>query len=246
MATQPRSFCSLFFAAPLLALGMCAAHADEASVRKGIEDFIHAPTPIVDSVTRTQQSGLYEVLLISGELLYTDEAVSFIIDGHIIDTRTRKDLTGARLEQLAGIDFKSLPLKQAIKRVNGNGKRTIVTFEDPNCSYCKKMTQELQKIKDVSIYTFLIPILSPDSETIARNIWCAKNQSSAWLDWIVDGKEPKTRECDSSSIDRNLALSKKLRISGTPTLFLADGTRIGGYREADAVEQALEDVKVAK
>jgi thiol:disulfide interchange protein DsbC len=244
---MPRSPRSLFSAASvLLALGMSTAHADETSVRKSIEAFIRAPVPVVESVTRTQQAGLYEVILMNGELIYTDDAVSFIIDGHIIDTHTRKDLTGARLEQLSAIDFKTLPLKQAIKRVNGNGKRIIATFEDPNCSYCRRMTQELQKIKDVSIYTFLIPILSPDSESKSRNIWCAKDPSAAWLAWIVDAKEPKALECDSSAIDRNRALSQKLRITGTPTLFLADGTRIGGYRAANELERALAEVKAGK
>jgi thiol:disulfide interchange protein DsbC len=235
---------SLLCAAPLLlALGMSAAHANEASVRKAVEAFFKAPTAVVDTVTRTRQAGLYEIVLVTGELIYTDEAVSFFIDGHIIDTRTRKDLTGARLEQLSAIDFKTLPLTQAIKRVNGNGKRILVTFEDPYCSYCKRMTEELQKVKDVSIYTFLFPILSPESAVKSRSIWCAKDPSAAWLAWIVDAKEPQSPDCDSSVIERNVALGRKLRINGTPTLFLADGTRIGGYREAGEVEHALAEVK---
>lgn len=237
-----------FFHVPFLAVSFlltCAAgsaSADEASVRKALEAFFAAPVPVVESVTRIPQGGLYEAVLINGQLFYTDETVSFIVDGRIIDTGTRRDLTEARLAKLSAIDFKTLPLDQAIKRANGNGKRVLATFEDPNCTYCKKLGQELQKVKDVTIYTFLVPILAQDSDVKSRNIWCAKDKSAVWRDWIISGKTPAEAKCDASAIDRNMELAKKLRVSGTPTLFFTDGTRIGGYRDAEGLEQALQEV----
>jgi thiol:disulfide interchange protein DsbC len=221
----------------LLALASGMASADEASVRREVEKYVGVP--VVESVSRLPHGGLYEVVLNSGELIYTDDAVSFIIDGRIIDTKTRRDITRARLEKLATIDFKSLPLEQAVKRTNGNGKRVVVTFEDPNCGYCKVLGQELEKVKDITIYTFLYPILSEDSATKSRDIWCAKDKAAAWLDWIVKDKTPKTAECDIAAIERNMLLGRKLRITGTPTLFFADGSRIGGYRDAAGIEETL-------
>lgn len=226
----------------LLALVVPSAFADEASVRKDVEAFIAAPMPVVETVTRIPQGGLYEILFVDGSLYYTDEAVSFFIEGRIIDTRTRQDITGVRLAKLAAIDFKTLPLARAVKRVNGNGKRVLATFEDPHCGFCKKLGQELQKVKDVTVYTFLYPILSPDSESMSRDIWCARDKAAAWVDWVVAGKTPKAAECDSSVIDSNVALGRKLRVTGTPTLFFADGSRVGGYLDAGALEQALETV----
>jgi len=243
---MPRFFrLPLFAASFLLACAPGSAFADEASVRKAVEAFFAAPVPVVDSVIRIPQGGLYEVVLINGQLFYTDETVGFIVDGRIVDTKTRRDLTEARLAKLSAVDFKTLPLDQAIKRVNGNGKRVIATFEDPNCTYCKKLGQELQKVKDVTIYTFLVPILAQDSDIKSRDIWCAKDKSAAWLDWIISGKTPAEAKCDAAAIDRNVELAKKLRISGTPTLFLTDGTRLGGYRDAGDLEQALKEA-VAK
>ncbi|MDR2092809.1 MAG: DsbC family protein [Azoarcus sp.] len=229
-----------FVAGLLLAFAVTAASADEAAVRKKFEAFANAPVPIVESVTRIPQGKLYEILLINGDLYYTDEAVSFLLEGSIIDTKTRRNITLARLEKLASIDFKSLPLEQAVKRVNGNGKRILATFEDPHCGFCKKLGQELQKVKDVTIYTFLYPILSPDSESMSRHIWCAKDKAAAWVDWVVENKTPPTAKCDSAVIERNVELGRKLRITGTPTLFFADGSRAGGYLDADALEQRLE------
>ncbi len=224
-----------------LTLGAAAVQASEEGVKKGIEAFIGAPA--VEAVTRVGYGELYEVILKSGELVYTDAKVSFIIDGRIIDTRTRSDVTEARLNQLASIDFSSLPLERAIKQVKGNGKRVIASFEDPNCAFCKRLAAEFEKMDDVTIYTFLYPILSEDSGAKSDNIWCAKDRAKAWTDWVVGGKVPAKASCDTATIARNVELGQSLRINGTPTIFLADGSRIGGYVARAELEKALAAVK---
>lgn len=214
-----------------------AAGAGEDSVRKGIEAFIGASA--VESITKTPYGGLYEVVLDSGELIYTDEAVSFIVDGRVIDTKTRRDMTQARMTELSGIDFKVLPLADAIKQVKGNGSRIVASFEDPNCGYCKRYGQELTQVTDVTIYTFLYPILGDDSTQKSRDIWCAEDKAKAWNEWILENKVPPTATCDSAVVDRNVALGRKLRVNGTPTVFVADGRRVGGYVTAAQLEAAL-------
>ncbi len=232
-------FKSVFLAGAVLLSSL--AQADEESVRKSVEAFVGVPSS-VESVTRTTYSGLYEVVLKSGELVYTDEQVSFLLDGRVIDTRTRRDVTQARLNQLSAIDFSTLPLDQAVKQVKGNGKRVIATFEDPNCGYCKRLAKELTKVNDVTIYTFLYPILSADSMTKSQNIWCAKDKAKIWNDWVLNEKTPPAQSCDASVIDRNVALGQKLKIHGTPTLFLSDGSRIGSFVPAADLEKALDAV----
>ncbi|HRQ58330.1 MAG TPA: DsbC family protein [Azoarcus taiwanensis] len=214
--------------------------ADVGSVRQGVEAFVGAP--VVDSVSETRFGGLYEVVLRSGELVYTDANVSFIVDGRIIDTETRRDVTQARLTELASIDFSALPFDQAIKQVRGDGSRVIASFEDPNCGFCKRLAQELELIDDVTIYTFLYPILNEDSVRKSRNIWCASDQAAAWNEWILRGVTPPDVSCDSSSVDANVAFGQQMRIQGTPTMFLADGRRLGGYMQAPQLEQALSSV----
>lgn len=227
---------SFFFAAGV-------AHADEASVRKNMENFLNAPA--VESVKKTPYGGLYEVVLKSGELLYTDDKVGFIIDGSLIDAKSRKNVTQARMAQLMKIDFATLPLEQAIKQVRGNGKRIIASFEDPNCGYCKRLAKDLLNLKDTTIYTFLYPILSPDSTEKSKNIWCAKDKAAAWNDWMTAGKIPPAAaaNCDTSAVDKNVALGQKLKVSGTPTIFTADGNRLPGAVPLAQLEQAMNQVK---
>lgn len=226
----------------MLALGaVTLAHADEAEVKKSMEAFIGAPA--VESVKRTEYGGLYEVVLKNGQLVYTDVKNSFIIDGSIIDTATRRDVTQLRMNQLSAIDFSKLPLDQAVKLVKGKGTRVIATFEDPNCGYCKRLGKELAEMDDITVYTFLYPILSEDSRTKSDNIWCAKDQGKAWTDWVINGKTPATANCDTATVARNVELGQSLRINGTPTIFLADGTRIDGYVPRAELEKALAAVK---
>ncbi|MDD2666945.1 DsbC family protein [Zoogloea sp.] len=231
------------FARSLLVTLLCAAGvahaADEASVKKGLESFLNAPA--VENVKKTPYGGLYEVLLKSGELLYTDANVTFILDGALIDAKSRKNVTQARLTQLQKIDFASLPLDQAIKQVRGNGKRVIASFEDPNCGYCKRLAKDLLGLKDATVYTFLYPILSPDSTEKSKNIWCAKDRAGAWNDWMTAGKVPAAAPagCDTSAVDKNVALGQKIKVSGTPTIFTADGHRLPGAVPLAQLEQAM-------
>ena len=143
----------------ILLLTTGAARADEASVRKAVEAWMGGK---VDGVKKTSLLGLYEIQS-GNEIYYTDEKVSLIIDGSIIDTRTRTNLTQERLNKLSAIKFSDLPLELAVKTVRGDGKRVVATFEDPNCGYCKKLAKEMQGMSNVTVYTFLLPILTRDS-----------------------------------------------------------------------------------
>ncbi|MBL8405924.1 MAG: DsbC family protein [Dechloromonas sp.] len=227
-----------------LSLAMaCAsfAMADEADIRKVMEAKLGTK---VEGVAKSGYLGLYEVYA-DGTIFYTDEKVSaIVVGGQLIDAKTMKNVTDERMRKLTAIRFGDLPLERAIKQVRGDGKRVLATFEDPNCGYCKRLAKELQKLDNVTVYTFLLPILSEDSVRKSRQIWCAPDRAKAWNDWMVDGKAPAGREdCDTSAITKNQDFGRKLNISGTPTLFFGDGERIPGAVPLARIEQKLNQVK---
>jgi len=170
--------------------------------------------------------GFYEVQ-VGMDMVYTDEKVSWVMQGQLVDAMTRRDVTRASLESLSNIPFDKLPLDLAIKQVKGSGKRKVAVFEDPNCGYCKQLRHTLQQVDDVTIYTFLYPILAPDSADKSRTIWCAKDPAAAWDEWMLHGKMPAAARCDAP-IDKVLALGKQLMVSGTPTLYFENGTHTSG------------------
>ena len=235
------------FIAPLLMLASvsaAAADAGDAAIRKGVQ--ARFPDLQVESVQKTPFAGIYEVV-VGGRILYTDERVSYIFVGNLIDARgaQERDLTRERSSQLAVTTLKRAS-DQAIKRVRGNGKRVIYTFEDPNCGYCKQLQKELVKLNDVTIYTFLWPILSQDSVDKSRAIWCSRDRAKAWDDVMLRGVVAQgDGKCDVP-FDKNHELTQRFGIRGTPAIFLADGRMLGGYTPAAELEQAMNAAATAK
>ena len=227
-------------AAGLAALLLClnAAVADEAAIRKTIAERL-PDFPKIDEVTKTPIPGLYEVRM-GTEVIYSDELGNHLIEGSLIDTRTKGNLTEARVAKLTAIDFASLPLKDAMVWKTGTGARRIAVFADPNCGYCKKFERDLQQVKDVTVYTFLIPILGGDSPEKSANIWCAKDRTATWRDWMIEGKAPpRSMGACETPMARNLALSRKHKVNGTPAIVFEDGTRVPGAMGAEAMEKQL-------
>ena len=216
-----------------------AAVAQEAVIRKNLAERL-PDLPKIDEVTKTPIPGLYEVR-IGTEILYTDERGDHIIEGSIIETKGRSNLTQARIDKITAIDFAALPLKDAIVWKQGSGARKLVVFADPNCGYCKKFETEMQQVKDVTVYTFLIPILGGDSPEKSRNIWCAKDNAAVWRDWMIKGAAaPRSMgTCDASALQRNLAMARKYRVTGTPALVFEDGKRVPGAMAPEQVEKQL-------
>ncbi len=180
---------------------------------------------------------------IGSELIYVDQRGRYaFVEGQMIDLQDNRNLTQARMEELLRIDFaKDLPLDLAIKQVNGNGKRVMAVFEDPNCSYCRKLRRELVNVKDVTIYTFAYPILAPDSEKKSRQALCAKDRVTAWNDLMVSGKVPDNDGTCATQLDRLTELGRKLKVTGTPTIFFTNGKRVPGALSIQQLEQALRE-----
>ena len=220
-----------------------AALADEAAIRKNLAERL-PNFPKIDEISKTPVPGLFEVRM-GTDIVYADESGNFLLQGALIDTRTRTDITQARIDKLTAIDFASLPLKDAMLIRQGTGARKVVVFSDPNCGYCKRLERDLLGLKDVSIYTFLYPILGPDSSAKSKDIWCAKDPAKAWRAWMLDGLVPAkvTSSCDSAAIERNTDMGKKYKVQGTPAMVFEDGSRAPGAIPAAQIEARLAAAK---
>jgi len=234
-----KTFLRATLAVALTATLASACLAQEAVIRENLVKRLPG-LPQIDEVNKTPIPGLYEVRM-GTEIVYTDEHGDHIIEGSITETKTRSNLTQARIDKLTAIDFAALPLKDAIVWKQGTGARKLVVFADPNCGYCKKFETEMQQVKDVTVYTFLYPILGGDSPDKARNIWCAKDNGAVWRNWMINGTAPMRSmgQCDTAALQRNVALGKKYRVNGTPALVFEDGKRVPGAMGPEQVEKQL-------
>jgi thiol:disulfide interchange protein DsbC len=225
---------------PLAHAASAAKKPDPAAIKKTLET--RYPQVHVVDIAPAPIAGLFEVY--TGEnIVYTNDTGDYLLPGPLIETATRRNLTVDRIDARNTIDFATLPLDKAIKTVKGNGGRTMAVFSDPDCPFCKELEKELVSVDNVTIYTFLFPItdLHPDAGNKARAIWCSADRARTWADWMHDGKAATAPAdaCKAEVIADINELGKKLRISSTPTTFLADGKRIGGTVPAADLEQAL-------
>ena len=227
-------------AALVLALAASTATmGQEAAIRKNLAERLPNFPPI-DEVSKTPIPGIFEVR-VGTDIFYTDDKGDHVFQGALIDTRTRTNLTEARIDKLTAVAFNDLPLKDAIVFKQGSGQRRMAVFVDPNCGYCKRFERDLVQIKDVTIYTFVYPILGPDSTAKSRDIWCAKDAAKTWRAWMIDGVTPPKvmGTCSTAALDRNLEFGRKFRVQGTPAVFFEDGTRRPGALPVDQVEKLL-------
>ncbi|HEY5290789.1 MAG TPA: DsbC family protein [Burkholderiales bacterium] len=232
---------ALVLLAPVLVLAQATEPAgkltSEAIIKRTLESRLGGVK--VEAVAKTPYLGLYEVRL-DGEILYTDEKLNYIFSGNIIDAKSMQNLTEKRMRELTAVKWENLPLDAAVKTVRGNGKRTLAVFSDPNCPYCKRFEKDLAKVDDVTIYTFLYPILSQDSHEKANAVWCSADKSKAWSELMLNGTVPAAARCDTP-IQKNLELGRKYRVTGTPTLIFANGERVPGAIPQAQLEKLLAD-----
>ena len=217
------------------------AAASEATVKQAMQK--KYPDIRIESVIKTPLAGIYEVFA-GGEVIYADENVNYlIVRGRLIDIARKTDLTDERMRALTAVKFDQLPLDLAFRKVQGNGTRKVAYFSDPNCPYCKKIEPDLAKLENVTIYIFLYPVLGQDSYEKSKAVWCSKDRVKVWDEMMLNGNPPKTAGTCDTPIEKILAYGRQKGISGTPTLFFADGQRVTGAIPADQLKKLLDGAR---
>ncbi|MCA3071422.1 MAG: DsbC family protein [Rhodocyclaceae bacterium] len=239
-------------AAPILAIllalaggsGVAAAQTPEDNLRKLVE--AKMPGERVREIRRTPLPGVYEVAF-GNRLFYADEGLNYLIIGQIIESATNRNLTDQRLRQLTAIDVKQLPLDAAIKTVKGDGRRILYVFSDPLCPFCSQLEQELQKVTNVTVYTFLTPVeqMRPGSRNRALEIWCSSDRRRAWDEWMLKQVAPVSKPTCRNPLEQVVKLSDKLGFTVTPTLVFADGAVLSGMIPAAQIEKFMNAVAPA-
>lgn len=227
-------------AAALFSTGVATAAAD-ANLDRISAKIVSMMGVKPDSVKPAPVPGLYEVVINRSRVFYVDANAKYLIAGRIFDAATETDLTAQRVEELSRIDWKELPLNDAIKVVYGKGERKIAVFTDAKCTYCRILERTLRDIGNVTVYNFMYPILN--SREMARNIVCAKDPAKAFQEHMLEGKDPAVNRCETGVLDRNLALGQLYSITGTPAIIFADGTKFAGAMPADQLRKALDTIQ---
>lgn len=232
---------AVLFAAVISAALCGSAAAEPAELRANLAKLL-PQAPKVDEVTPSPIPGLWLVRA-GGHIVYSNAEGTILVEGHMVDLKTRANLTQAALAKALAVDFDALPLKDAfVAHRQGKGERRLAVFADPNCGYCKRFEPDLAKLENVTVYVFPLAILGPGSETASRNIVCAQDPGKAWRDWMLSGTAAPAAaaSCDSSAVARNMAFATANGITGTPTTFFTNRDRAAGAMPLDQLRARLD------
>jgi thiol:disulfide interchange protein DsbC len=239
----------IFFLAVAAVFFSLPVFADEAQIRQALEAKLGGIK--VDGVQVTPVPGIFEVRFQARDgpqIVYTDALGAYLFSGSLVEVKSGRDLTEERLLKLTAIEFNSLPLDMAVKIQRGNGRRTLAMFSDPYCPYCRRLEQALLQLDDITIYVFMYPVIRPENADQSRAVWCSKDRAKAWLELAASDrpKVPTASPSCANPVDKLLELGRSLRVTGTPTLFFANGERAGGGMELAALRMKLDEVAKQK
>ncbi|NNH39781.1 DsbC family protein [Acinetobacter terrae] len=194
----------------------------------------------IENIQTTDMKGIYSGSM-DGQVVYVGEDAQHILVGSMYRLSDQKNLTKDLVLKQNSIDWKKLPLQDAVKSVRGNGKRQIAIFSDPNCPYCKQLETELSKLNDVTIYTFIYPIKN-QSIAVSKQVFCEKAPALAWSNLISKGIQPSSKKTCANPIERNLSLGKSLGLNGTPAIIFSNGFKVMGSHPAQEIEKMWKEL----
>ncbi|NNH24911.1 DsbC family protein [Acinetobacter terrestris] len=194
----------------------------------------------IENIQSTDMKGIYSGSM-DGQVVYLGEDAQHILVGSMYRLSDQKNLTQDLVLKQNSIDWKKLPLQDAVKSVRGNGKRQIAIFSDPNCPYCKQLEAELSKLNDVTIYTFIYPIKT-QSIAVSKQVFCEKYPALAWSNLISKGIQPSSKKTCANPVERNLSLGKSLGLTGTPAIIFSNGFKVMGSHPAQEIEQMWKEL----
>ena len=198
------------------------------------------PNLKIENIQATEMKGIYSGSM-DGQVVYVGEDTQHILIGSMFRLSDQKNLTKDLMLKQNSIDWKKLPLQDAVKMVRGNGKRQIAVFSDPNCPYCKQLETELTKLNDVTIYTFIYPIKT-QSIAVSKQVFCEKDPALAWSNLIAKGIQPSSKKTCANPIERNLSLGKSLALNGTPAIIFSNGFKVMGAYPAQEIEKMWQEL----
>ncbi len=200
-----------------------------------------APTPL---------TGLYEVIVGNGDVLYITKDGGHIIAGNVFEAGTGKNLTKERQNELR--QDANPRREKAMNAVDetemvvfapeGETKYTVNVFTDVDCGYCAKFHKERHKLNEggVKVRYLAFPRAGVKSATYKTmvSVWCAADRQQAMTDAKARIKV-KSAKCKNPVKDQ-LELGQSIGITGTPAMVLSDGELVPGYMPAKNLISLLE------
>jgi thiol:disulfide interchange protein DsbC len=215
-----------------------SAYANEDAVKKALTASM--PTAKIESVKPSEIKGIYEAT-IEGNVFYVSEDGKYLLQGHLIDIKAKKDLTEEKLAAQHKKDLDAMGEENMIIFKAKIKKYQISVFTDIDCGYCRKLHSEMDQYlaEGITVRYLFFPRAGKGSESYnkAISVWCAADRNAA-LTAAKQGKNPENKQC-KNPIDAHMALAEKFGVKGTPMIVTEKGTILPGYVPAKELVKGL-------
>lgn len=217
------------------------ASGNDAAVRAGLNKL--APGVKITSIKASPLPGLTEVV-IDGQVLYVSNDGKYLVQGAIIDTASRRNLTEVSESAERRLLLAGVPAAQRISFAPADPKYRVTVFTDIDCGYCRKMHTQIDEYNRLGIavdYLFF-PRTGPGSESFQKaiNVWCAPDRKLAMTS-AKNGKTLPDKAC-ANFVAQDYALGRKAGVDGTPAVYAANGMQLGGYLSPQDLLKALKNL----
>lgn len=205
------------------------------------------PSLSVENVEYIKDINLYELKMKGNtSLAYTNENNDyFLINGEIVDVKNKVNYSKDREFSKVRKFYNSLPTEKAIVVKYGKGTRKMAVFSDPDCPYCKALDKEIHtKLtnSDITIYYYMNPLNIPGHEQAplkAAKIWCDKDRSKAWVNWMLNGVLPNNDGTCKNPVAETKKFSTEVGFNGTPTIIFDNGYTANQQLTAEQITQVF-------
>ena len=141
-----------------------------------------APDLKLDSVKASPVTGLYEVVF-GAEVIYLSSDGKYLIQGSIIETATRKNLTEDARSAGRTQVLNDLKEEDMVVFAPEKTEYTVTVFTDIDCGYCRKLHDEIDAYNALGIKIRYVayPRAGVGSTAFnkAETVWCADDRQSA-------------------------------------------------------------------
>lgn len=190
-----------------------------------------------DKINPSEFEGIYEIM-VGQNVGYTDVNATYFLFGHLVDMVNKVDLTQQRIDEANKLNWSDMPFDASFSVVKGDGSRKIAVFSDPECPYCKKLEPELDKLNNVTIHYFPMPLgIHATAQQKIDFTWCSDDKEKTWKGVLSESiKEIKAKEGCSAPTEKVLAFAAKSNIAGTPAIIREDGMLKAGWMPFDVLD----------
>ncbi|WP_269790099.1 DsbC family protein [Stenotrophomonas sp. Iso1] len=230
------------------ATATAAATPADAAVERRVRDALKELDPNFkpEYIGAAPFPGFREVI-VSGQVLYVTDDGRFLMQSQPYDIGKRAMATSAGLLQYRRGLLETLPHADRIVFAPPNAKYTISVFTDIECGYCRKLHQDIAELNrnGIAVEYLAFPRMGLGSKdyTDMISVWCSDDRKAA-LTAAKGGAAVPSKTC-TNPVAMQYNLGQQLGVNGTPAIFAADGSQLGGYLPPAQLKAALERIEGA-